>query len=142
MIKDTDILKNVSKILDTKFGYEIYTQNNDEKVKEPSFFISINHLSSNSFKYWNEKSINIYITYTNLGVLQEELLDMENELDELFDMYIDVNNYKLMFKNKKFNIKDDFMTMKLSVDFLDNKTTVPSEDTASKLMENLNLETK
>ncbi len=41
MIKDTDILKTISKTLDTKFKYEIYTQENDEKVEVPSFFISI-----------------------------------------------------------------------------------------------------
>jgi len=139
MIKDTDILKIISKTLDNKFGYEIYTAENDEKVETPTFFISLNHLLTVSFKNWNEKSINVYITYTNLGVLQEELLDMENELDELFDMYINVNNYKLVFKDKKFNIKDGFMTMKLSIDFLDNKSATT---TTSKLMGNLNLETK
>lgn len=142
MIKDTDILKATSKILDNKFGYEIYIGENDEEVKVPSFFISLNHLSSETYKYWNEKAINIYITYTNKGVQMEKLLDMQNDLDELFDMYLNVDNYKIVFNNKKFNIKDDFMTMTLSIYFLDNKTTVPSEDTASKLMGNLNLKSE
>ncbi len=145
MIKKNDILHAITTTLKKKFNYKNSIKENEQEVKEPSFFVSLKPLKSNTYKYWNEKSINIYITYTNYNAQQEELLDMEDSLDELFDMYITVNDtsgkkYSLVFNDKKFDIKDGFMTMKLSTEIMDNKTTVSPEDASSSLMENLNLD--
>ncbi len=137
MIKDTDILKAISKILNTKFGYGIFIGENVQEVKEPSFFISISPLTSDTFKEFNQKVRNAYVIYTNYGVQMEELLDIGNQLDELFGMSLKVEDMVLPIKAKKFNRQEDFITMTLTIDFKDSKETTET----AKLMENLNLKT-
>lgn len=137
MIKDTDILKAVSKILKTKFKYKVFEGENLQEVKVPSFFISINPLTSDTFKEYEEKMKNVYITYTNKGVLMEELLDIGEELNKLFEMSLKVNDLAIPLRSKKkFNRQDDFITMTIPLDFKDSKDNAQA---TTDLMGNLNL---
>ena len=138
MIKDTDILNAVIGILKSKFGYKNFKHEDRKKVQEPSFFVSVTHLNTTPYKEFNQKSINLYITYTNLTPQQEELLNVGNSLDELFSMYLKVNSMSLQIKQKKISPpRDGFITMTLTIDFKDSKETIET----AKLMENLNLKT-
>ena len=138
MIKDVDILYSFASMLKTNFKYKVYAKENEEEVKEPTFFITLFPLTSNSFLRYNEKLINIAITYTDKVVDQEILLNMQNSLDELFDLYIEVNKRKLIFDKKKFNKTNDFITLTLTLNYLDDKSTIPDNEKFTKLMGELN----
>lgn len=144
MVRNTDILNAVTKKLNDKFNYKIYLEETDEKVVAPTFVVTLSLLGSETFKYWNEKTLNIYITYTNLNAKIEELANMENELDSLFGMYLNINGYNMVFNNKKFSKPTDSITMSINVDFIDCVTFVMPQETSTSnsLMENLNLNIK
>jgi hypothetical protein len=139
MIKNTDILYAVNLILDTKFGYESFVEEQGEEVKVPTFFIQLSPLSSNSFLRYNEKLTNIVITYVDKVITQESLLDIQNDLDDLFDMYIQVGTRKIMIDKKKFNVTKDFLTMTLTLDYLDNKSSLPKNEQSTDKMGELNI---
>lgn len=138
MIKDKDTLYAFSKALERKFNYKVFIKENEEEVKEPIFFLSLNHLTSSSYLRWNEKSINVRIIYTNEVTDIEQLLDIQNELDELFDMYIKVGNTNLVFDKKKFDRNNDFLTMTITINYLDGKTNIPDAEKYTMKMEILN----
>lgn len=138
MIKDKDILYAFTAALKEKFKYKNYIQENEQEVKEPSFFVSLSHLTSESYLRWTEKSINVRIIYTDLVTDIEQLLDMQNELDELFDMYIKVGTKCLTFNKKIFDRNNGFLTMTITIKYLDSKTNIPDADKSTKKMEILN----
>jgi hypothetical protein len=139
MVQDVDILHSVSNVLNNEFNYGSFIEENNKEVLIPTFFLSLSHLTTDPYKYWNEKLINVYIEYTNKAVKIEESLTMQDNLDNLFDMYIEVDDRKLILDKKKFIRNKDFITMVLTLNYFDDKTSIPCEDKSTGLMENLNL---
>lgn len=139
MIKDKDILYAFTEALNKRFNYKNHISENKQEVEVPSFFISLRPLTNDSYLRWSEKSINVSITYTNKVTAQEELLDIKSELDELFDMYIKVGTTCLVFKKKTFkkSENDDFLTLNITIDYLDGKTSIPPSEQSTMKMENL-----
>ena len=88
MIKYVELLYSTTLLLKNKFGYDLYIKDNEKEVKEPTFFVKVTPLTTESYLRYSETLVNIAITYTNEVVTQEDLLDMQNQLDELFDMYL------------------------------------------------------
>lgn len=138
MIKNVDLLYSITSLLDDTFGYNISLEQYEE-VKAPTFFIKVSPLTNDSFLRYNEKLTNIVITYVDKVIIQESLLNIQNSLDDLFDLYIDVNKRKIVFDKKKFNITSDFLSMTLTLNYIDDKTVLPDMDKYTKLMEILNL---
>lgn len=136
MIKYVELLYSATLVLKNKFGYEVSIKDNEKEVKEPTFFVKVTPLTTESYLKYSEKLVNIAITYTNYVVTQEDLLDMQSQLDELFDMYIKVGERKLTFK-KRFSAGKDLLTLTLTLDYLDSKTNIPDDDKYTKLMEEL-----
>lgn len=136
MIKYVELLYSTTLLLKNKFGYDLSIKDNEKEVKEPTFFVKVTPLTTESYLRYSEKLVNIAITYTNEVVTQEDLLDMQNQLDELFDMYLKVGERKLTFK-KKFSANKDLLTLTLTLDYLDSKTNIPDADKYTKLMEEL-----
>lgn len=141
MIKNVDLLYAVTLPLSNTFKYKISIKQYEE-VTAPTFFVSVSPLTNDSYLRYNEKLTNIVITYVNKVILQEELLDMQNQLDDLFDMHLEVNKRKIVFDKKKFNVTNDFLTMTLTLNYLDDKTNVPDDEKYTALMEILNLVNK
>lgn len=138
MIKDNDILYAFTSILKKNFNYKNSIRDNEQEVKEPSFFVSLSHLTSESYLRWTEKLINVRIIYTDKVIDIEQLLDMQNQLDELFDMCIKVGSTNLMFSQKKFDRNNDFLTMTITIRYLDGKTSIPDCEKSTAKMEILN----
>lgn len=142
MIKNTDILYTVNSMLDTKFGYDSFVENKGEqgeKIKVPTFFIQISPLTSNSYLRWNENLTNIVITYVDEVISQEVLLNIRDELNELFDMSIKVGNRSIEIDKKKFNLTKDFLNMTITIDYLDCKSNIPQNEQSDFKMGELNI---
>ena len=134
MIKNVELLYSTCSLLKNKFNYKILIKNNESEIKEPTFFVNVTPLISDSYFRYNKKLTNIVITYVNRVILQEELLNIQDSLNDLFDMYLEVENLKIIFDNKKFNITKDFMTLTLTLNYLDTKTNTPDGDKYTQLM--------
>jgi len=137
MIKNIELLYSVILPIKNTFGYKIFIEENKEEIKVPTFFVSVTPLTSDSYLRYNQKLTNIVITYVDRVIIQEELLDIQDKLDELFDMYLDVGKRKIVFDKKKFNVTNDFLTMTLTLKYLDDKTSLPDADKYTDLMEEL-----
>jgi hypothetical protein len=142
MIKNIELLYSVTLPLKNTFGYKVFTEENKEEIKVPTFFVSATPLTSDSYLRYNQKLTNIVITYVDRVIIQEELLDIQDKLDELFDMYLDVGKRKIVFDKKKFNITNDFLTMTLTLNYLDDKTSLPKSEQSSAKMGELNITEK
>lgn len=136
MIKYVELLYSATILLKNKFGYDVFIKDNEKEVEEPTFFVKVTPLTTESYLRYSEKLVNIAITYTNKVVTQEDLLDIQSQLDELFDMYLKVGERKLTFK-KKFSANKDLLILTLTLDYLDGKTNIPDADKYTKLMEEL-----
>ena len=133
MIKNVELLYSTSSLLKSKFNYKLSLKQKAE-VAVPTFFVSVTPLTTNSYLRYNEKLTNIVITFTDEVVTQEKLLGIQNDLDDLFDMYLKVGKRKIVFDKKKFNLADDFLILTLTLNYLDNKLSVPDEDKYTQLM--------
>ena len=133
MIKNVELLYSTSSLLKSKFNYKLSLKQKAE-VAVPTFFISVTPLTTNSYLRYNEKLTNIVITFTDEVVTQEKLLGIQNDLDDLFDIYLKVGKKKIVFDKKKFNLTDDFLSLTLTLNYLDNKLGVPDEDKYTQLM--------
>jgi len=136
MIKNVELLYSTSLLLKNKFGYKVSLKQKEE-VEAPTFFLSVTPLTTNSYLRYSEKLVNITITFVDKVVDQEKLLEAQNSLDDLFDMYLQVGTRKIVFDKKKFNLTTDFLTLTLTLNFLDGKATLPSADQYTDKMENL-----
>lgn len=138
MIKYNELLYSFGKpIKDNIKNCKLRLKDNLEDVKEPTFFIEIRPLSSSSYKYYNEKSVNIGITFTDKVVDREKLNDVLNDLENIFDIGIKVKNTFLMFENKSISINDYCLTMNLTIKYKDDKNTADENSYYSKMIEEL-----
>jgi len=137
MIKYADILYSTSKALKSKFPYKVNIKDNKKDMEAPTFYVVVTPLTSDSFVSYNEKLVNIVITYTDRVVTQESLLDIQDQLDDLFDMYLQVGKRKIVFDKKKFIRTKDLVNLTLTLNYLDDKANAPDADKYTKLMEEL-----
>ena len=133
MIKNIELLYSTSLLLKDKFNYKISLKQKEE-VTSPTFFIQVTPLTTNTYLRYNEKLINIVITFTDEVVTQEKLLEIQNDLDDLFDMYLEIGTRKIVFDKKIFNLTDDFLSLTLTLNYLDDKSNVPDGDKYTALM--------
>lgn len=133
MIKNVELLYSTSLLLKSKFNHKLSLKQKSE-VEVPTFFITITPLTTNSYLRYNEKLVNIFISFTDEVVTQEKLLGIQNDLDDLFDMYLKVGTRKIVFDKKKFNLTDDFLSLTLTLNYLDDKSNIPDADKYTQLM--------
>lgn len=138
MIKNVELLYSVSSLLKTKFNYKVLLKQKAE-IEVPTFFITVTPLTTDSYLRYNKKLVNIVITFTDEVITQEKLLEMQDELNDLFDMYIQVDKRKIVFDKKKFNLTNDFLTLTLTLNYLDYKSNIPKSEQSTFKMGELNL---
>jgi hypothetical protein len=147
MIELIDILYAVCDLLKDNFSdYDLIMDEDKqgEEITKPTFFVTVSNLSSNSFREYQEEVDNIDIAYTDYVVKQEDLLILEDKLKKLFDLSLLINGRNLYLGKKTFKRKDDFLTLTIPLNFLNDKAdeNINPSDTATKLMEILNLNVK
>ncbi|AQS10137.1 hypothetical protein CLOBY_22800 [Clostridium saccharobutylicum] len=147
MIEIIDILYAVCKLLKENFPtYDLVIDENElgEEITKPTFFITVDNLSSDSFREYQEQINNIDIAYTDRVVKQEDILILKDKLKRIFDLSLLINKRNIILGKKTFKSNDDFMTLTIPLNFLNDKAeeNINSNDTATKLMEILNLNIK
>lgn len=138
MIKYNELLYSFGKALKEQFkDCKLRIKKNQEEIKEPTFYVEVRALNSNSYKPYVDKLVNISITYTDKVVDGEKLNNVLNDLESVFDLGIKVKDTFLMFKGKNNTINDDFLTLNLTINYKDDRDIVDENDYYSELMEEL-----
>jgi len=137
MIKYVELLYSTTLLLKDKFNYKVNIEENEQEVKAPTFFVKVTPLTTDSYLRYSEKLVNITITFTDKVITQEKLIDMQDQLNELFDICLIVGKRKLILDKKKFNKTKDLLTVTLTLNYLDDKTNIPDADKYTALMEEL-----
>ncbi|AGX43283.1 phage tail terminator family protein [Clostridium saccharobutylicum] len=137
----------VTKLLKDNFPtYDLIIDEEEqgEEITKPTFFITVSNLSSNSFREYQEETDNIDIAYTDAIVKQEDILILKDKLKKIFDLSLLIGKRKLVLGTKTFNKKDDFLTLTIPLNYLNNKAdeNINPNDSYTKLMEILNLNIK
>jgi len=138
MIKYNELLYFTGKRIKDHFKKcKLRAEKNQKDIKEPTFYVEVRPLNSNSYKSYIDKLVNITITYTDKIVDNEKLNDVLNELESIFDLGIKVKDTFLIFKNKTNTINDDFLTLNLTLSYKDDRYINDESETYSALMEEL-----
>ena len=138
MIKYNELLYSFGKALKEQFkDCKLRIKKNQEEIKEPTFYVEVRALNTNSYKPYVDKFVNISITYTDKVVDGEKLNNVLNDLESVFDLGIKVKDTFLMFKSKNNTMNDDFLTLNLTINYKDDRDIVDENDYYSELMEEL-----
>lgn len=128
MVKYTDIHKAIVDKLKSKFaGVEITSNDVSEGFSRPSFFISFDNMKASDFMgeaLDRELTIRIYYFSKDRDKNKIELLNMQDELNELFlqDNIVQVDaNTKIEIEELEFDVVDKvlhcYFDIKLSEDY-------------------------
>ena len=138
MIKYNELLYSFGKALKEQFkDCKLRIKKNQEEIKEPTFYVEVRALNTNSYKPYVDKLVNISITYTDKVVDGEKLNNVLNDLESVFDLGIKVKDTFLMFQSKNNTMNDDFLTLNLTINYKDDRDIVDENDYYSELMEEL-----
>lgn len=101
MITLKDVRKAVNRQLD-KTGIEINSRDVQEGFNRPSFFVQFNNVGRHGTETQIERALSVHIYYfpSNRYEYAMEVLDMQEQLEDLFDL-------KLRVKTRQLNV-DEF----------------------------------
>lgn len=148
MINNIDLLYSTTKLLRASFPESIIIiDSNNENLKEyDTFYVEVKELSNTSYLRYVEKILNIYITFVPVksDEISEKILNAQSALNNIFDLTLSTLERKLVIDSKTFTHDKDFLTMNLSFNFIDNKSSdnIPAIDKYTQLMKELNLTLK
>ena len=144
MITYKDIKKAVNTLLKSGFNIEINSNDVKEGFNRPSFFVSFDNLGRSSTVEQVEKSFTIRINYfpSDRNDYSIELLDVQERLENLFDL-------KLSVKDRHFNIieassvtTDGVLEFSFDIEFSDGREAVYrtlGDNPDAELMETLDI---
>ena len=146
MIQYVDLLYSVSKTLKENYPkakVRIDKKKSEKEIKDGLFYVIVSPLDSKTAFNRREKLLNIYIEYIENVKTQESSLKAQQELEELFDEYIEVSGRCLPISNKRFMDNEDNITLQMTLKYYDSKGEKAQETpdaTYTALMELLHLE--
>ena len=141
MITYKDIKKAVNTLLIKQFGIEINSNDVEEGFIRPSFFVSFDDTLRSSTVDQIEKSLTIRIYYfpTDRYNNSIELLEVQEELENLFDL-------KLPVKDRLFNIfeaesvvTDGVLAFSFDIEFLEGREIEYGSVSNTELMQELDI---
>lgn len=127
----TDIKAAVNRLLKMKYqGYKIYGKEIREGYDKPSFFVEIidngNHAKTKNIA---EGSFEILITYFQAKRSEEDALKKADEIKQLFGMYLEIKERKLLVKDYSLDFIGEFSDIpQISVDFQYTENTAGSAE--------------
>lgn len=141
-IKYVDLLYSVYASLKENFKKaKISIKENKKEVESPLFFVQIKPLDSDSYRYYTKDLINITITFTDVVLDQEKILNTEDSLNELFDQGIWVNGTFIYFDKKNLDEGEDCIILTLTLKYHNSKDikNIPVSDKYTEFMHDLEI---
>ncbi len=141
-IKYLDLLYSVYASLKDNFKKSTITMSeNKSEVKGPLFCVQIKPLDSNSYRHYTKEFVNVTITYTDLVLDQEKVLNVQDELNELFDDGIRVEGTFIYFDKKRFSEGENCIVLTLTLKYHNSKSikNINDNDKYTKMIEELHM---
>ena len=105
-MKLSDIQKSITMLLHDKFPTYKIVLDQQCDVTKPTFFVSIRKISTENYRTYKNKTVNVSITYVNKEYNHAENNDVNDKLDGLFRLTLQVNNDFLRVDNLDFSEPD------------------------------------
>lgn len=145
MIQYVDLLYRISKTLKDNYPkakVKVDKKKSEDEIENGLFYIIVSPLDSTTSFNRRKKLLNIYIEYVEEVKTQESSLKAYQELEELFDEYIEVSGRCLPIVSKRLMDNDDNITVQMTLNYFDSKGEKAQETpdaTYTALMELLDL---
>ena len=119
MITYKDIKKAINTLLKSKFKIEINSNDVKEGFNRPSFFVSFDDVKRSSSQEQVEKSFTIRIYYFPTDRLDYslELLDIQEKLENIFDLKLKVIDRKLNINESNSIVTDGVLEFSFDIEF-------------------------
>lgn len=123
MITYTDIKKTINSSLKKKFNIEINSKDVSEGFIRPSFFVGIENPIRSSDETQVHKSMTIQIYYfpTDRYEYSLEIMDVQEQLENLFDLKLKVNDRYFNIDETRSNTTDGVLSFAFDIEFYDGK---------------------
>lgn len=120
-MKYTDIRDTITEILNNAFGYTVYTETVDVNVQKPCFIVQLIPLQTTNLTYYQNRLINVDITFLSQNKTIEECLTVQDKLETIFDLYICILNRSLKINGLTFNTTstDNILHCIFTLDYLE-----------------------
>lgn len=124
MIRYVDLLYSIAKTLNENYPkakIRIDKKKSETEIKNGLFYIIVSPLDSTTSFDRRKKLLNIYIEYVEEVKTQESSLNIQQDLEELFDEYIVVSERYLPIGAKRLTDNDDNITLQMTLNYYDSK---------------------
>ncbi|MBN1059341.1 phage tail terminator family protein [Clostridium botulinum] len=141
-IKYVDLLYSVYASLKSSFkDSNVILNESKSEVQGPLFFVQIKALDSDSYRHYTKEFVNVTITYTDLFLDQEKILEVQDELNELFDDGIRVEGTFIYFDKKRFSEGENCIVLTLTLKYHNSKNlkNIQDSDKYTKMIEELHM---
>ena len=132
MLKQSEILKAVAKLLKDKFKINIYADEIQEGFKPPCFFVKLIKRTQTEMAAFNSNQLSIIITYIASSQKNKEVefLDITDDIYALFssglrvcDRFLKTNS----FSDERIGDKQDILQITLAYEYLDSTSSADEE---------------
>ncbi len=123
MITYKDIKKAVNGLLTKEFNIELNSNDVKEGFIRPSFFVSFDNQTKSSTLTQIEKSLTIRINYfpSDRYGNSIELMDMQEQLENLFDIKLPVKDRRLNIVDVTSTVTDGVLDFSFDIEFSEAK---------------------
>ena len=138
MITYKDIKKAINGLLTEEFNIEINSNDVKEGYSRPSFFVSFDNQTKSSTLTQIEKSLTIRINYfpSDRYGNSIELMDMQEQLENLFDVKLPVKDRRFNIVDVTSTVTDGVLDFSFDIEFSDVREVVYDEQ-PSEMMQTL-----
>lgn len=137
MISLKDIRLAINDKLISEFGYEINSNDVKEGFKRPSFFVSFENSTRSSTESQTHRFLTVIIYFfpTDRYNYSLEVLDVQERLEDLFDLKLQVMNRQFNIDEVQASVTDGVLNFSFDIEYYEGKTLPDAE-----LMQELDFE--
>jgi hypothetical protein len=120
MLTYKQIVKTITDMLISKFPLiEVQESDVEEGFQRPSFYISLDGVNRDSRKYYSIRSMIIRIHFfpTDRYIYSLEVLDVQQKLEELFDLTINVEDRVITISDTSSLIADKILEFDINIEY-------------------------
>jgi hypothetical protein len=141
MLTYKQIVKTTTDMLISKFPLiEVQESDVEQGFQRPSFFISLPDVNRDSRKYYSLRSmtIRIYFFPTDRYVYSLEVLDVQQKLEELFDLTLKVEDRVITISNTSSMVVDKVLEFDINIEYYEKP--LPDGSIEPPVMQELNID--
>ncbi|NBI30716.1 phage tail terminator family protein [Chengkuizengella marina] len=126
-LEDINIAINDNLI--AEFEYDINSKDVKEGFSRPSFFVSFDNVSRSSSEYYRERALTVRIYFFPKSRYEYslEILDVQERLENLFDLKLNVVDRKLNIHEVRSEVTDGVLSFHFDLQYLESKEVEESE---------------